>query len=127
MLDTILDCKIYLNTETLHDEIESVAQLLSGTVNLSTIHFQNGEIDVVKNEDFNEVSCKQFPDGFLYFRYYLEFYAFPEQQMQCKIEVISNILEYFWGKNIPAVAASDYENELPNNGGYNSSFIPWIN
>ena len=128
MIDTVnLDCKIYVNTDMSHSElVQSIAQFLSGTVKLSTIYLPRVEIDVAKNDDYDEVICKKFPDGFLYFRYFVELYAFPEQQMQNQIELVSKILTYFWSENIPAVAASDYENDLPNNGGYKSSLIPWV-
>jgi hypothetical protein len=41
------------------------------------------------------------------------------------IALVNKILTWLWSQKIPAVAASDYEDQLPNNGGYKSPLIPW--
>jgi hypothetical protein len=82
------------------------------------------EIDVIKNVDFNESRNKEFPDGFLYFPLIMEYYS-----NDTKISDINNtrtILIELWKNNISAVASCDFENELPENGGYKSKAIPWM-
>lgn len=74
-------------------------------------------IDVMRNEDFEAIRRKE-PDGFVYFRYYLDVDAVPGQQQSAQIALVARILECLWTQGYAAVAAADFEDELPHRGGY---------
>ena len=81
---------------------------------------------VSKNDEYkyqnNKEKCKEFPDGFLYFPYRVELYFLNEK---IAIDLISSFIKKLWENNIPAIAACDFEDELPEKGGYKSKNIPW--
>ncbi|GHU86771.1 hypothetical protein FACS189476_00650 [Spirochaetia bacterium] len=94
---------------------------------INSINFRNKysfEIDILKNNDFDESKSKEYPDGFLYFPFVIEYFS-NEIFNDADIYNTKIILEKLWENNFPAIAACDYENKLPENGGYNSHNIPW--
>ena len=60
--------------------------------------------------------AREWPSGFLYFPYRVE--AGPKR-------AVERLLPLLWDRGIPAVASCDYEDELPEKGGYKSRAIPW--
>lgn len=120
-----LYCKIYVDADiTLEELINGIALLLSGVVNGQSIFTKIGVLDARKNEEFNEQSRRKFPDGFVYFRYYIDIDSVNGNEKEY-INMIGSMLVYLWSQGWPAVAACDYEDKLPNNGGYKSSLLPW--
>ena len=80
-----LNCKIYVESDLMP---EAFATLLAaslgeatrnGTV-ARTLYTPQAEIEVRKNKEANKLRAREFPDGFLYFRYALEVYASPTSQ-----------------------------------------------
>lgn len=123
---TDLDCKIYVDTNIGRSQlVEKVAQLLEGSVEKNTVRSLGVEIDVLENEEFDESRRTEFPDGFLRFRYSLEFYFNPSQKPHDRVTTAARILELLWSDGFPAVAACDYEAELPKMGGYKNGSVPW--
>jgi hypothetical protein len=89
---------------------------------IKSLDFENKnsfEIDIVKNSDFNESESKKFPDGFLSFPFLIEYY-FDGEVETADISNATVILERFWKNNISAIASCDFEDKLPENGGYKS-------
>ncbi|MCH8290755.1 1,4-dihydroxy-6-naphthoate synthase [Candidatus Poribacteria bacterium] len=126
-MDNDLYCKIYVDTDMTHDQlVKTVARLLAGTVEMNTVAMSNCEIDVRKNEDFDDIRRKEFPDGFLYFRYYMDVEVLTGQQRESQVELISNLLKHLWSLGFPAIASCDFEAELPQRGGYQSRSVPWM-
>jgi hypothetical protein len=41
------------------------------------------------------------------------------------IDWVGGFLKWLWYEKFPAVAAADYEDDLPNKGGCKSTLIPW--
>jgi len=82
------------------------------------------EVVVVKNEDYDTHRRVQFPQGFLYFRYYIDLYM-PEDGRKTQAALVGALLQELWDLGIPAVAASPFEDLLPERGGYKSRAIPW--
>jgi hypothetical protein len=120
-----LDCKIFVDGSlTCLELLNQVARLLTGTVEDSTISNNWGEIDVRRNDEFDETLRTQFPDGFLYFPFMLEVYPRPAAEAEAR-RAVARILEDLWAQQMPAVAACDYENDLPHGGGYKSRSVPW--
>ena len=114
-----LYCKIYLNCDVSRDElIQSIATIVNGKINVSSILTPDCEIDVRKNEDFDENQCYEYPDGFLYYPYYLDIEPTEEIASIFYKQTITRLLEAFWAEKSQAVAACDFEEELPRKGGY---------
>jgi hypothetical protein len=114
-----LYCKIYVDANIPRDElIRIVARLLGGTIDRTTVSTSYSELDIMKNEDFDETLRKTFPDGFLHFRYYVDIESLPGQQRAAQIALVANLLEHLWSLGFQAVAACDYEEQLPRRGGY---------
>ena len=75
-------------------------------------------IDVRRNDGFDIIRRNE-PDGFLYYRYYLDIDAESSQPRADQIAPVAQILECLWEHGYAAVAACDFEDELPRRGGYN--------
>lgn len=114
-------CKIYLSCTKPLNVIEEDIKLIFGS-NESKIDFyidENDEYDVYKEKDF--------PDGFLFFKYTIDI-SFPDDfsKLDC-VNYINKVLTMFWENEFPAIASYDFENELVKKGGYKSQDIPWFN
>ncbi len=81
------------------------------------------EIEVVRNSDADPAQTA-FPDGFLRFPYKVEV-EFTESNVQLARGVLAALLEYAWNRGWAAVAACDFEEELPRAGGYKCADLPW--
>ena len=124
---TKLDCKVYLDVDTSSGQLAVyIAHLLNGTVEGRTVLTKDGEIDVLMNDEYDELARREFPDGSLHFPYLVEFYAEPQQELKKRVATVAAVLSHFWSKGVPAVAACDYEEKLPNQGGYRSHTVPWV-
>lgn len=121
--DPRLYCKMYVDADDISQmELHShLVRCLGDRVNSVGQRSIDGalfSIDVMRNEDFDSVRRKE-PDGFVYFRYYLDVDAVPGQQLAEQVALVTQILECFWAQGYAAVAAADFEDELPHRGGYN--------
>ena len=125
-MNSILYCKVYIDANVgIESLVSTVAQILEGVEEMNTVILPRCEIDVRKNEEFNEVRRREFPDGFLYFRYYADIEAQLGQQRESQIELVSKLLKRLWSLGFPAIASCDFEDELPQQGGYRSRSVPW--
>ncbi|MBE9252212.1 1,4-dihydroxy-6-naphthoate synthase [Dolichospermum sp. LEGE 00240] len=114
-----LYCKIYLDCDISLDElIRTIAALVHGRINRRSVLCAGYEIDARKNEDFDENLRCDYPDGFLYYPYSIDIEPTEEILPILYKETIAKLLETFWDKNYQAVAACDFEDELPRKGGY---------
>jgi hypothetical protein len=125
-----LDCTISLETDQAPDQ---VAALLAagltgdglGALTGRTVHTKSCEVEVRKNKEASESRAREFPDGFLYFRYSLEVYPLPTARFEDRVALVTSVLRLLWSRGLPAVAACDYEKDLPAGGGYNNPSVPW--
>jgi hypothetical protein len=67
-----------------------------------------------------------FPDFFL-FNHVLNYQHKIADDVNTQIEIIAKILNFLWGKWIPAAAECSYDAYLPHDGGYLSKDVPWPN
>ena len=110
--------KIYENTKDKHSLEQSIKAL----------DFENEkhfEIEITANNDFDKTKSSIFPDGFLYFPFIISYYKEEKKHDEPDIQNTIKILNKLWSNGIPAIAASDYEERLPERGGYNSKNVPW--
>ncbi len=116
-----LYCKLYVDTNKersdLLDELQS--QLEGSETDLNSISSWLMNVDIYKNEDFDE----KINDDFIFFRYIIELYPKDEAIETEYINTVSKILKKLWNLKIRAVASCDYENRLPNSGGYQNEKI----
>lgn len=75
--------------------------------------FMEGDLVIYldKNEEYNQQS-----NDFLHFKYRLDIDFLNETVNY--VSIVGAILLFLWSNQIPAVAACDYEDNLPENGGY---------
>jgi len=126
-----LDCKIFVDTERSAEELAAMllpvllGQEVTGGAGVRTILTPKAEVEIRKNEEFDKDRGRVFPDGFLHFTYALEVYPSAGTPRAEVVHLMASLLNELWAQTIPAVAACDYEAELPHGGGYNSPSVPW--
>ncbi|ADU75661.1 hypothetical protein M972_112761 [Acetivibrio thermocellus AD2] len=115
-----LYCKIYVDSDLDIEQLkQKIISIVSGEKQLfRTIVTTFGEIDINKNEDFDDEKRKLEVDGFIYSRYYLDIEPKEDIGQQEYISHIGNLLRSLWSSGLKSVAACDFEEELPQKGGY---------
>jgi hypothetical protein len=120
-------CKVFVNSEL---EIDAFRNQISNKLKLvktSSSFFETEFLDlsIKKNDEFDDYQMSQFPDGFLYFKFLLEFEFKDWISIDYCTEYVGKTLDWLWKTQMPAIAVCDYEERLPNNGGYNDKSLPW--
>src|SRR5687768_13026327 len=100
-VEDTLDCKIFVESDMDIDRLTSVvAKELQGSPQLSQagglVRFEGGEAEVRRNEDVERGLAQKFPDGFLHFRYVIEFYPSSDPERVNRVDITSRILETLW-------------------------------
>ena len=115
-----LGCEIYVDTDVDEDDLFRLVCSLTGALKgeLRTITTDWSEIDIKRNEVFDEIRRLEELDGFLYYRYYFDVEPGESISRDRMIESVGKFLEGLWGLGWKAVTACDYEDELPRRGGY---------
>jgi hypothetical protein len=114
------DCKVFIDADVSETELISLtAPVLFMAEDKVTLN-----VDVLKNEDYDSNRRRQFPDGFVYFRYTLDLYM-NDAPVKTKAAIVTRLLKQLWDWDYPAVAASAFEDRLPKRGGYKSRAVPW--
>lgn len=114
-----LFCKVFIDTnEERISLLSCIKDIVLGTTERWTIDSNSMELELRKNDDFNESLRFEKQDGFLYSRYYIEIEPIDHIKQEQYISSVSMLLENLWALGYKAVAACDFENELPRKGGY---------
>src|SRR5438128_1578122 len=113
-----LDCKIFIESERPLSEIAALlARASGGTLRGGpggeTIQAALGEIEVRRNPEASGQPGHLFPAGFLHFRYLAELYPSPEVPPGERASLVAAVLDLLWSSGLAAVAACDYEADLP--------------
>jgi hypothetical protein len=116
-----LDCAIYVDAPDREALLARVLETTGGTRAGTTVELDGHELDVDDNDEADPVRRTPFPDGFLHFAQRVEVYAAAPPAAA----LVTRLLDAFWGAGWPAVAACDYEQDLPHGGGYRSDAVPW--
>ncbi|WP_392563593.1 hypothetical protein RHO13_09680 [Orbus wheelerorum] len=114
-------CKILIKAPI---KINELSKKISSFLNLDFDKFLSSKndilsIDIQKNKEFDEIESQEFPDGFLFYPYFLDIDIIDENRITQYKVVIKRLLEYLWEENYQAVASCDFEEDLPHKGGYN--------
>jgi hypothetical protein len=119
-------CKVYVYFEQEPEYLVLlVQQITQGAIFLRSVEGGPLEIDIVKNDERDDWRSRSFPDGFLFFPYYLDVSPSPDTGRATFISAVAKLLQQLWSRGIPAVASSDFESELPSAGGYKCRECPW--
>jgi hypothetical protein len=130
MDETSLYCKMFVDTEIEKPQLkEIIRNLMAGTYRFGTIVSTHCEIDVVcrlgtivsthceidveENDDFDAQKRLDPNDGFLYYRYYLDIDPVEGADRQEYVTAVAQLLMRLWQLGFKAVAACDFEDELP--------------
>lgn len=124
MIDNTFDlyCKIYLDTDLDRDLVLSTITGIVGGEHEEYFSLVNDifNLDVIRNDDFHELRRNAAPDGFLFSRYLLDIEPNEHIDSDTYINMVACLLEGLWRLGKKAVASCDFEDMLPNRGGFNS-------
>jgi hypothetical protein len=110
--------KIYVAAD--REEVKSLLVTALGADVLGngyTVTFDSVEVDVRRNDDRDDRRFAPTYDGFIYSQTYLDVTGKPDASYEGVIKAIARILEVLWDSKWTAVAAADFEDELPHKGG----------
>ncbi len=109
-----LGCDIYLDTDIELKELSSnVARFLSCPYDPLELKGDNFTIYINKNDEFDPED--RYSD-FLFYRYLVEIESNMNSEFESFKNLIVRLLDFFWDNKMPAVAACDFEDILPNKG-----------
>jgi len=106
-------CVMYVRDTSAQDAQTQLAQLLDAEVKRRTLYLPGLSMDVRTNPDVDA----QAGDDFVRWPVLIEAEADDPSSPNPMVEVMSRILEALWESGHPAVAACDFEDELPWAGG----------
>ena len=116
-------CKVYIDSLSEKGELlDLIANIISGFVKMRTVSTPEFQVDLVMNEDFDETKRMQGDVQFIFYRYYLDIEPAEHAQRERYVASVGSLLNELWKLGYKAVAACDFEDELPECGGYKSSF-----
>lgn len=121
-------CRIYIAGENINRKVLliPICNLIEAELVGDKYIEKNGySIEVRSNDDFNKEKAKVYPDGFLYFPFCIEIDIEDSINTEDAAKEISKILNFLWANNYTASASCDFEDLLPESGGYKSINIPW--
>jgi len=99
--------------------LESIKESIGGELEYSCISDNIWNLDLVRNDDFRELRRNQSPDGFLFSRYLIEIEPNEDVGEEFYITTVSHLLNELWRGGYKAVTSCNFEDLLPNKGGYN--------
>ncbi len=114
------DCRIYIDTDLSDNELLGIIRM----VMFAPADPTDGRVELFKNEDYHQERRRQFPQGFIFFRYYADVFM-PGTDAQRAIR-IGDLLNELWAQEISAVAGCSFEHLLPEHGGFRSENVPWV-
>ena len=110
-----LYCKVFTNGADANSLKKSLSLLFQGFFEMNNMELDHLIIEVRNNPDGKEISRG---DGnFLHWPMLVELDAEGISDEQTLIEECSRLLHHLWSSGIDAVAACDFEESLPQNGG----------
>lgn len=120
-------CKLYIQTTNNIDWLMNFIEINMNLKKESPYSLYNDiiNIDIEENEEYSQIECKEFPDGFLFFKFYLDINIQQNTDFKDYICLITKLLSILWNNNVSSVASCDFEDQLLNNGGYNNKNVPW--
>jgi hypothetical protein len=107
-------CKIYVDASiTASDLAEEISKRIGVRSPWNTVRSDNLELEVRENEDFLSTRRRQHQYDFVRYRYYIDIEPVPGGSRAAYVREVSALLMLLWQLGMPAVAACDFESELP--------------
>lgn len=103
-------CKIFLRAEE-QEAVDLLTDLLGARPRLGLFALPEAEVEVLRNPD------KGAAKDFIGWPAFVEVEAETDAESAAVVAIVSRIVTAMWEAGIPAVAACDYEDELPWRGG----------
>jgi hypothetical protein len=102
-----------------------VGDLLGGVVDeWHTVSTHQVEVYARHSDEFSSHAAAEFPTGFYYFPFLLEV-VFPDgTEVDAAVDIAARVLRGLWKRGWAAVAASNYADRLPCEGGVRED-LPW--
>lgn len=121
-----LDCQLFIDgAPGVEELVESLADVTGGRPGGRTVEAPGLDLFVDENDDADPSAKSDRRRGFLYFDHLAEVYfAAPSVDHDARVREVAGLLEGLWTQRLAAVAACDYEDELPKRGGIDGS-APW--
>lgn len=116
-----LYCAIYVDAPGRPALVELLSEVTGGRYEHWTIEAPGIDLHVDGNDEADAERSTAFPDGFLFFTHKVE----ADVDAGSAVAVVTRMLEALWARGWPAVAACEFEDELPCGGGYKSPDVPW--
>lgn len=107
-------CKVFVDTDIQREDlVHTIARILNGAADQWNISTDVCDIDVIKNDEFDEEKVKKESDGFLYSRYYLDIESLEDTVTTSYISEITKLVMNLRKINAKVVPACDFEDALP--------------
>lgn len=122
-------CRLYVTGRIIDRKsllITLCSLLETEPINDAYIEKDKYSIEVRPNDEYDEMKQRIFPDGFLYFPFSIEIDILDDMPNMHIIKEVGRILKFLWVNNYSAIASCEFEDLLPEKGGYKSRNIPWI-
>jgi hypothetical protein len=121
-----LYASVYVQSQLGKSELlRLISETLGGQYDKNSMTTFQMDIYVDENEQYDQEKIKQFPGGFVYFRYILDVDQSDVGEDRIYLEQLSQVLVFLWSIDTPAVAACDFEEQLPKKGGHRNELLPW--
>jgi hypothetical protein len=115
-----LYCKLFVDSDnSLQQLLRQIVEWSKGTLEGKTVLTTWGELDGEENEQFGKARRTDEQDGFLHYRYYFDIEPASATSERQYIKGVGELLLHLWSMDLKAAAACDFEESLPNHGGYN--------
>lgn len=108
-------CRILVKGLRGEDVHPLVMGLFEGTFEMHTMTVGSLDVEVRRNPDLQESA--ESPDDFVLWPVQVEIEPVTPRGEDSMVETVTRILEALWGAKAQAVAACDFEDELPWDGG----------
>jgi hypothetical protein len=114
--DLDLFCRMNVQSDLPHEQFVSfLARAIQGVSSLNSVKNETLEILVDDNDVFDPEKSRTGQDRWLYFRYTLEIDPAKGVAPPDYVASVAELLESLWSSSMDAVAARDFEDELPRN------------
>jgi hypothetical protein len=122
-------CRIYVYNKEIEggELLDEIREFLNvELVDGKYIEKEYFSLEVRPNDEFDLKKSTVFPDGFLYFPCSVEIDFAEEYSIKEASHTVGDLLKFLWMRKYPAVASCEFEELLPENGGYKSTNVPWV-
>jgi hypothetical protein len=111
-----LFCRVNIDARLPHNQfVNFLARRVGGTSEWNLVSSRELDIIVDENDVFDPAMSVSGEDRWLYFPYTLEIDPIAGVSSQDYIAAVANLLTSLWSAGMDAVAACEFEDELPQN------------